>query len=177
MRGKPCIFQISARDILPGGTRDGNIPVGKGKMREEIVNNDEIIVTLIHDGRSTVWHLSTNTTTRTLYRLANRATKAKYSRFTLRLISSKAPINDSASLSIGLTDLFNGGDIEVSSGFLHQRMLCEVTVQFDDNEMQKVLLPRYSPILALLGYLDRSKIDRMSDICLWHVPDLLQPKS
>jgi hypothetical protein len=125
----------------------------------------------MQDGKATAWHLSTNTTTRTLYCLANRATKGKYSRFTLRLVTSKAPINDSANLTLGMTDLSHGGIIETSFVVPHQRRLSEITVKFSgDEDVQRILLPRDASILAVLSYLDRSRIGNISDIQLWRVP-------
>jgi hypothetical protein len=136
---------------------------------------DEITVTLNHDFHLTVWHLSINTTTRTLYCLANRATKGRYSRFTLRLGTSKVSINDSAALTLGLTDLSRGGTVEICQAVFHTRRLSEVSVKYNANGggLQKVLLPSDAPILALFSYLERSKFGRMSDIRPWHVIRIL----
>jgi hypothetical protein len=162
---------VSASNILP--LRNDCPRTRKGKERSANVG-DEITVTLNHDFHLTVWHLSINTTTRTLYCLANRATKGRYSRFTLRLATSKVPINDSAALSLGLTDLSHGGTVEICLAVFHTRRLSEVSVKYDaDSGSQKVLLPSDAPILALLSYLEQSKFGCMSDIRLWHVIHVL----
>lgn len=144
---------------------------GKEPVRETGgFGGDKVQVTLIYEGELTVWDLSISTSTRTLYCLANRATKARYSRFTLRLASSKAIINDSANLTLGLTDLSHGGMVEVSFAVAHRRRLSEVTVRhrFQDAQ-QKVLLPQDAPILALMGYLEPTKFGSMADMQLWYV--------
>ena len=162
---------MSASDILL--LRNDCPRTRKGKERRANVG-DEVTITLNHDLRSTVWHLSINTTTRTLYCLANRATKGRYSRFTLRLATSKVSINDSAALTLGLTDLSHGGTVEICFAVFHKRRLSEVSVKYDANSgSQKVLLPSDAPILALLSYLERSKFGRMFDIRLWHVIHIL----
>src|SRR5437016_12113537 len=84
-------FKISGKDILP--VKDAPSLKGKKPMRGNFAS-DDVQVTLSHEGNVTVWDLSISVSTRTLYCLANRATKARYSRFTLRLRSSKAVIND-----------------------------------------------------------------------------------
>jgi len=83
---------------------------------------------------------------------------------------SKAIINDSANLALGLTDLSHGGVVEVSSAVVHKRRLSEVIVRrrFQDTE-QKVLLPHDATILALIGYLEPTKFGSMSDMQLWYV--------
>lgn len=131
---------------------------------------DEVRVTLLYEGEATVWDLSISTSTRMLYFLVNRATKARYSRFTLRLMSSKAMIIDSANLTLGLTDLSHGGVIEISFAVLHRRRLSEVIVRhrFDPIE-QKVLLPQDAPVLALISYLETTKFGSMSGMQLWYV--------
>jgi hypothetical protein len=140
----------------------GRSPKGKKSTR------DAIEVTLMHEGHATVWELSINTSTRVLYCLAHRATKARYSRFTLRLTNSKATIRDSANLTLGLTELSHGGVIELSSTFPHKRRLAEVTIQqrFGSGK-QVVLLPQDAPILALIGHLERKKFGSMSSLQLW----------
>ena len=122
----------------------------------------------MYEGNATVWDLSITTTTRTLYCLAHRATKARYSRFTLRMSNSKASITDSASLTLGLTDLSHGGVIEICFVFPHRRRLSEVTVK-DGFVKQVVFLPQQSPILALMGYLDPDVFGPMLSMQLWSV--------
>jgi hypothetical protein len=134
------------------------------------IGRDNVQVTLLYEGETTVWDLSISTSTRTLYCLANRATKARYSRFTLRLESSKAIINDSANLTIGLTDLSHGGVIEISFAVVHRRKLSEVVVQLHLlGTQQKVLLQQDATILALIGYLKPTVFGKMSDMQMWCV--------
>ncbi|KAF8813008.1 hypothetical protein BYT27DRAFT_7181963, partial [Phlegmacium glaucopus] len=131
--------------------------------------SDNVQVTFSYEGKVTVWDLSISVSTRTLYCLVNRATKARYSRFTLRMRSSKAVINDSANLTLGLTDLSHGGMVEISFAFPHKRRLSEVIVRhrFRDTE-QTILLPQDAPILALIGYLKPTKFGSMCEMQLWH---------
>ena len=166
---KPMSFKISGKDILP--VKDAPSLKGKEPMQETLsIGSDKVRVTLLYEGEAIVWVLSISTSTRTLYCLANRATKARYSRFTLRLTSSKAIINDSANRTLGLTDLSHGGVVEISFAVAHKRKLSEVIVRhrFQVAE-QKVLLPQDAPILALIGYLEPTKFGSMSDLQLWYV--------
>ena len=120
----------------------------------------------MYEGDATTWDLSIHTSTRTLYSLVYRATKARFSRFTIRLKTSKAVINDSERLTLGTTELTDGGVIEISFAFPHRRRLYEVTVNQAKIDQQVVLLPPDAPILALLGYLEPGC---MSEIQLWFV--------
>jgi len=134
------------------------------------IGGDDIQVTLLYEGETTVWNLSISTSTRTLYCLANRVTKARYSRFTLRLTPSKVIINDSANLTLGLTDLSHGGMVEICFAVVHERKLSEVIVRHRlKYTKQRVLLPQDAPILALIGYLEPTKFGSMSDMLLWYV--------
>lgn len=157
---------ISGKDILP--LKDAPSLKGKKPMRGTFAS-DDIQVTLSHEGKVTVWDLSISVSTRTLYCLANRATKARYSRFTLRTRSSKAVINDLANLTLGLTDLSHGGVVEISFAIPHKRRLSEVIVRhrFLDAK-QTILLPQDAPILALIGYLEPTEFGRMCEMQLWH---------
>ena len=65
---KPMLFKISGKDILP--VKDSS---AYAKLR----SSDDVRVTLVFQGETTVWDLSINTRTRTLYCLVNRATKAQ----------------------------------------------------------------------------------------------------
>jgi hypothetical protein len=164
---KPISCKISGKDLLP--VKDDTSLRGKEPMRgTSSIACDEVQVSFQYEGTTTVWDLSIGMNTRTLYCLANRATKARFSRFTLRLKHSKAIIVDSASLTIGLTDLSHGGVVEICFSLVHKRQLSEVIVRsrFQDTE-QRVLLPQNSTILALIGYLDPSKFGSMSDMLLW----------
>ena len=125
MRIKPISFKISGKDLLP--VKDDTALKGKKPMRGTLsIGSDDVQVRLIYEGNTTVWDLSISTTTRTLYNLANRATKARFSRFTLRLKHSKAMITDSACLAIGLTDLSHGGLLEICFSVVHKRKPSEV---------------------------------------------------
>jgi len=163
-------LKISGKDILPAVDVHSRLK-GKEPMRgTSNTDSDEIRITLIYEGQATFWDLSISTSTRTLYCLVNRATKARYSRFTLRLMLSKTVISDSANLTLGLTDLSHGGVVEICFASVHRRRLSEVIVRhrFQSSE-QKVLLPQDAPILALIGYLDPDEFGSMSDIQLWYV--------
>ena len=160
-------IQISGKDILP--LKDAPSLKGKKPMRGTLAN-DDVQVTLSHEGQVTVWDLSISVSTRTLYCLANRATKARYSRFTLRMRSSKTVINDLANLTLGLTDLSHGGMVEISFAIPHKRRLSEVIVRHRllDAE-QTILLPQDAPILALIGYLQPNEFGSMHEMQLWYV--------
>jgi hypothetical protein len=162
-------FKISGKDILP--LKDAPAPSLKGKKpMRGIFASDDVQVTLLHEGQVTVWDLSISVSTRTLYCLANRATKARYSRFTLRMKSSKTVINDLANLTLGLTDLSHGGVVEISFAVPHRRRLSEVIVRHRllDGE-QTILLPQNAPILALIGYLEPIEFGSMREMQLWYV--------
>jgi len=135
---------------------------------EEGLDGDDVIITLSHAGfgDGTTWNLSTATTTRTLYALVYRATRAKYSYFTLRLSSTKAAITDSATLTLGLTDLVHGGTIEISRSAVHLRGYVEVNVEYEMSDVT-MLLPRDAPTLSLLSYIHASRVHNMSKILLW----------
>jgi hypothetical protein len=148
-------YKILGKDIL----QSTDIPhTSKGKQP---IRGSVIQVTLMYEGDATTWDLSINTSTRTLYCLVYRATKARYSLFTIRLKTSKAVINDSERLTLGITELTDGGVIEISFAFPHRRRLYEVKI-----DQQVVLLPPDAPILALIAYLDPGS---MSGIQLWFV--------
>jgi hypothetical protein len=166
---KPPGLQISGTYILPAPASKGKRERGKSKA----VDNDEIKVTLIHRGETTTWNLSIATSTRVLYCLAHRATKAQYARFTLRLESTKMAINDSTKTTLGLTDLSHGGMVEIAFAIPHRRRFCEVTVESSELRFKRtILLPQDASILALMSYLDRSEIGSMSEIQLWCVSDV-----
>jgi len=160
-------FKISGKDILP--LKDAPSLKGKKPMRGNFAS-DDVQVTLSHEGQVTVWDLSVGVSTRTLYCLANRATKARYSRFTLRMRSSKTVINDLANLTLGLTDLSHGGVVEISFAIPHRRKLSEVIVshRLRDAE-QTILLPQDAPILALISYLEPIEFGSMHRMQLWYV--------
>jgi len=167
---KPMSFKVSGKDILP--VKDSSSLSFRAKLRRGPfrTSNDDVRVTLVFQGETTVWDLSIITRTRTLYCLVNRATKAQYSRFTLRLADTKVMINDSANLTLGRTDLSHGGVVEICFAFVHKRGLSEVIVRhrFRDAQ-QKFLLPKDTSILALLGYLKPGDFGRMSDMQLWYI--------
>lgn len=160
-------FKISGKDILP--LKDAPSLKGKKPMRGTFAS-DDVQVTLTHEGQVTVWDLSISVSTRTLYCLANRATKARYSRFTLRMRSSKTVINDLANLTLGLTDLSHGGVVEISFAVPHRRKLSEVVVRHRLlDAKQTILLPQNAPILALIGYLEPTEFGSMREMQLWYV--------
>jgi hypothetical protein len=127
-------------------------------------------VTLQHEGKETIWRLLTTTTTRTLYSLVNRVTRARYSSFTLRLSQSKAVLTDSANVTLGFTYLSHGGVIEISRTILHSRRPYEINVEFlGYQSSQKILLPKDASSLSLISYIHARYIGRLSDIMLWSV--------
>ena len=168
-RADLILFKISGKGVLP--LKEPSALKGKEPMRRSLsIGSNDVQVTLLYEGQATVWDLSISTSTRTLYCLANRATKARYSRFTLRLTSSKAIINDSANLTLGFTDLSHGGVVEICFAIVHSRGLSEVIVRHRSQDAeQKVLLPQDAPILALIGYLKPTEFGSMSDMQLWYV--------
>jgi hypothetical protein len=135
----------------------------------EGLDGDDIIITLAHAGfgDGTTWNLSTATTTRTLYALVHRATRAKYSYFTIRLLSTKATITDSATLTLGLTDLVHGGGIEISRTTNHNRGSCEVNVESCLGDESTMLLLPGASTLSVLSYIHSSRIHNMCKILLW----------
>jgi hypothetical protein len=161
--------KISGKDIFPVRDTDLSLKGKKPLQGTSESSGDAVQVTLIYEGHMTVWDLSVNTSTRLLYCLVHRATKARYSRFTIRLTDSKATISDSANLTLGLTDLSHGGIIEISFAFPHRRRLSEVTVRQGEGGEQVVFLPQDAPILAILGYLDPGEFGNMSDMQLWYI--------
>src|SRR5215472_16480928 len=84
------------------------------------------------------------------------------------MVNSKATITDSASHTLGLTDLSDGGMIEISFAYAHKRKPAEVTVK-SEGTTQVVFLPPDATILALMSYLDPDEFGPMSDIQLWSV--------
>jgi hypothetical protein len=169
---KPVSLQVSGQDILAAMAEPSGSKVKYFRRMHGTLNSssDKVQVTLMYEGQATVWHIPISTSTRTLYCLANRATKARYSRFTLRLVSSKAIINDLASLTLGLTDLSHGGVIEISFAVVHKRKLSEVIVRdWSGDIKQTVLLPQDAPILALISYLDPIKFGSISSMQMWYV--------
>jgi hypothetical protein len=133
---------------------------------EEGLDGDDIIITLSHagSGDGTTWNLSTATTTRTLYALVHRATRARYSYFTIRLAGSKVTITDSATLTLGVTDLVHGGIIEISRSANHTRGSYEVNIEGSES---RILLPSNAPVFSVVSYLHASRSHNMSKIMLW----------
>jgi len=133
---------------------------------EEGLDGDDVIVTLSHTGSGDgmTWNLSTVTTTRTLYALVHRATRARYSYFTIRLAGSKVTITDSATLTLGVTDLVHGGTIEISRSADHTRGSYEVNIEGSES---KILLPPNASVFSVISYLHASRNHNMCKILLW----------
>ncbi|TFK70123.1 hypothetical protein BDN72DRAFT_896704 [Pluteus cervinus] len=125
-------------------------------------------VVFTHEGKSRTWSLLINTPIRKLYMLVHRATRAKYSMFTIRLASKKTIISDSTTTTIGLTDLSHGGEIEISRIHLHKRKLIEFKVEFKGitSSDRILLLPADAPVLAAISYLN--SVADLSRLELWH---------
>lgn len=154
------IRKISGIDILP------EAPPFQLQMLPRSSATEVIVVTLLHDGQQTSWRLRTSTSTRTLYALANRATKARYSSFTLRLSRNKVTIRDSENITLGLTDISRGGVVEIARAVPHSRRLVEVELKDADGPL-KIFLPKNAPTLSVLSYAHCSAVVTMSDALLW----------
>lgn len=116
------------------------------------------------------WDLPISTTTRKLYTLVHRGTYAKYSSFTIRLASTKAVINDSNDITIGITDLSGGGNIELSRAMLRNNSLVEFKVDFKGFSGQQslsVMLPRDAPVMALASYIRAKRTEEHCRFMLW----------
>jgi hypothetical protein len=164
----PNYSQIEGTDVLAFNDIDSS-PEDQDSSEETSESwGDTINVALLHEGRTTEWDLLINTSTRTLYCLANRATHARYSRFTIRMKKSKATIVDSLYRTLGDTDLSHGGQIELCFTFPHNRRPAEVTVR-DASTTQVVFLPQDANIMALMSYLDTDAFGPISDMQLWYV--------
>ncbi|KAJ7827101.1 hypothetical protein B0H13DRAFT_2439813 [Mycena leptocephala] len=128
-----------------------------------------LTVTLQHRDQDTTWKLSSDTTTRTLYQLANRATRAMYSKFTL--VVSSTTIADSGSVILANTALVNGGTVEMVGYVPHTRQTCEFEIVTGTGSL-RLVLPDDTSLLAMLSYIDSSNPDtselRITDITLWH---------
>ncbi|PVF99226.1 hypothetical protein CPB86DRAFT_315970 [Serendipita vermifera] len=150
---------VSGADLLP-----------KKRPRSLKTSDDNIIIMFTHvgSGNGTIWHLTTATTTRVLYSLVHRATQGRYSSFTIRLANTKATITDSTTLTLGTTDLVNGGAIEISRTEAHVRSAYEVHVEHDSEKDLVFLLPRGASILSVISYIKASTTDDISEILLWY---------
>lgn len=129
-----------------------------------------ITITLTHTGpgNGTTWHLATITTTRVLYSLVHRATQGRYSSFTIRRVTTKATITDSAILILGVTDLIFDGNIEISRTEPHVRSMCEVHVEHPSKDDLVLLLPQDAPVFSVISYIHASRTDYMCKILLWY---------
>ncbi|KAJ7670709.1 hypothetical protein DFH06DRAFT_1468485 [Mycena polygramma] len=132
-----------------------------------------IDVALRHNGHETTWKLTPETTTRTLYSLANRATKAMYSNFTLKLRGSHTTIADADSVTLDATALANGGTVQIQHAQSHTRRTCDFEVDLGHGgSPQRLILPKDTSVLAILSYIDSCNTYlpdlRLTDISLWH---------
>ncbi|PVF92994.1 hypothetical protein CPB86DRAFT_142196 [Serendipita vermifera] len=150
---------VSGTDILP-----------KKRLWPLRKSGDTVTITLTHTGAGdrTTWRLATTTTTRVLYSLVHRATRGRYSSFTIRLASTKATITDSATLTLGVTDLVRGGTIEISRTEAHVRSAYEVHVEHDKKGDLVFLLPRGTTALSVVSYIHASRTDEIGKIMLWY---------
>ncbi|TFK70120.1 hypothetical protein BDN72DRAFT_795723 [Pluteus cervinus] len=149
---------VSGVDILPT-----NSFFSRRTSRLEVVD-----IVFTHEGKSRTWSLSINTPIRKLYMLVHRATRAKYTMFTIRLASTKVTISDSTTTTIGVTDLASGGEIEICRTFPHQRKLIEFKVEFETfkSSTRILLLPADAPVLAVISYLNG--VADFSKLMIWH---------
>ncbi|KAJ7484167.1 hypothetical protein FB451DRAFT_1169243 [Mycena latifolia] len=148
---------ISGTELLPRPK--------KGKGSKDAL----IAVILRHLGEETVWNLPKNTPTTTLYALANRATKASYSKFALKCCDSRDIIPEN-SLTLDRTALSNGGAVEMFRCVPHKRKNCDVEIVARTGMLAtRILLPQDAPVLAVLSYIDSDIYGlTMTDITLWH---------
>ncbi|KAJ6599761.1 hypothetical protein DFH09DRAFT_1070480 [Mycena vulgaris] len=149
---------ISGAELLP--------KIKKGSRAEFIT------VTLRHRGEETTWKLLRNTPTDTLYALANRATRATYSKFTLKHCNSRDIIRTNL-LTLDRTALSNGGTIELTGCVPHKRRSSVFEISTISGSLfQRILLPQDTSVLALLSYVDSGNLGiyglRMTDIALWY---------
>jgi hypothetical protein len=135
---------------------------------QAVGNNDTIEVALHHMNKITTWHLPKTAPTRVLYKLANRATHAKFSSFVLRCLHSTVQIADSTHLTIGSTLLGDEGAIKIHRGVVHSRRPQVITVDFEHSEAQTIILPANASILALISHIRAPDGCRLSDIMLWY---------
>ncbi|KAJ7106228.1 hypothetical protein C8R44DRAFT_805910 [Mycena epipterygia] len=132
-----------------------------------------IIITLRHRAEETTWKLLPDTPIRTLYSLANRATRASYSSFMLKLCPSNIVISDAPSLTLDVTVLSNGGTVEMIRCIPHTRKTYDFEIiPMDGGPPQRLILPQDSSVLAILCYIDCCNPNiydsRMTDIALWN---------
>ncbi|KAJ7719267.1 hypothetical protein B0H16DRAFT_407841 [Mycena metata] len=132
-----------------------------------------ISLTLRHRGEETVWKLSPSTSTRTLYSLANRATSAIYSEFSLKISRSNSIITDDVALTLAQTGLVDGGILEMIRCAPHKRRTYEFDiVTAEGRASHRLLLPTDTSVLALLSYVDCCNPYfpdlRVGDIAVWH---------
>ncbi|KAF7335602.1 putative bifunctional E2/E3 enzyme [Mycena venus] len=144
------------------------LPKFKKNSKAPFVN-----VTLRRHREDISWKLSPETTTRTLYSLVNRATRAMHSKFTLKISASNNFIVDSSSLALEGTALANGGVVELVGCEAHTRGTSEFEIISEaETSPQRVVLPEGASLLALLSYIDAGNPDdpglRMTEITLWH---------
>jgi hypothetical protein len=136
---------------------------------QTVGSNNTIEVALHHGDTITKWQLPKTAHTRILYKLANRATHAKYSSFSLRPLNSMVQIPDSTHLTLGSTALGIGGAIEIHRGVVHSRRPQVITVGFKNSEVtQTIMLPANASTLALISHIRAPDGGRLSDIMLWY---------
>ncbi|KAJ7648948.1 hypothetical protein DFH06DRAFT_1300213, partial [Mycena polygramma] len=132
-----------------------------------------IHVSLRDNGYETTWKLTPDTTIRTLYSLANRATKAMYSKFGLKLRGSNTIIADADSITLGSTVLANGGTVQMHHAESHTRQTCDFELDLGyGGSPQRLILPKDTSVLAILSYIDSGNANlpdlRLTDISLWY---------
>jgi hypothetical protein len=133
-------------------------------------NIDTVEVALHHMNTVTKWQIPKTVPTRILYKLANRATQAKFSSFSLRPLHSLTLIADSTHLTVGSTILGRGGAIEIYRGVLHSRTPRVINIAFTHSEVtQRITLPANASMLALISHIRSPDGGRLSDIMLWYV--------
>ncbi|KAG6918190.1 hypothetical protein DXG01_015978 [Tephrocybe rancida] len=137
---------------------------------EESMSLDTVKITVQAQGtKPTTWELPVDTSTRVLYSLANRATEAQFSSFTLRDCNTLQHIQDSANLRLSSTALRSGGSVETYWTMPHSRKPLEITVTVPvDFTEETITLPADAPALALISSVRGPDGYVLSDIRLWH---------
>ncbi|KAJ7021307.1 hypothetical protein C8F04DRAFT_1141408 [Mycena alexandri] len=156
---KAVMAWVAGADLLPKFKKNSKAP--------------SIVLTLEHRDEKTTWKLSPDTTTRTLYALANRATRGMYSEFTLRTCASQVIITDGTDLTLSGTDLVDNSVMEMLGCEPHTRQTCDLEITVEGGRSpQRLVVPKDASLLAVLSYIDDSNPEvpnlRITDMRLWY---------
>ncbi|KAJ7728334.1 hypothetical protein B0H16DRAFT_242968 [Mycena metata] len=156
---KAVMAWVAGADVVPKFTKKSKAP--------------SISLTLQHRNETTTWKLSPDTTTRTVYALANRATRGMYSEFTLRSSASHLIIADRTDLTLSGTDLVDDSILEMLGCEPHTRQMCAIEVTVGEGRSpQRLVVPKDASLLIVLSYIDSANLGfpslRITKIRLWH---------